>query len=64
MIKINGREWNTLEEALRYKTGHDTYPKEMVAQIGSPEACGWYDAEREYEQKQDNMRERDDADNP
>lgn len=61
MIKINGREWNTLEEALRYKQGYDTYPKEMVAQIGSPEACGWYDAEREYEQKRERNDESDNS---
>lgn len=60
MIWIKGREWNTLEEALRYQRGYNVFPRDIIAEKDSPEATGWYDAEREWETQQDDLREEQD----
>lgn len=60
MIRINGREWNSFGEAMSYKAGYTHYPKASIWPAGSPESMGWFDAEREYEQRQDDIRGRDD----
>lgn len=57
---ITSRVEAMASEAMAYKTGYTYYPKASIWPAGSPESTGWFDAEREYEQKQDDMRGRDD----
>lgn len=64
MVTINGRGWATLGEAFRYSHGRDSYPrwpttygKTEDAPLASPEATGYYDAEREFQQRQDDREE-------
>lgn len=60
MIRYNHREFNDKAECDRYKAGYRSYPRWPVvgingnardAEQGSIEAMGWYDAEREEEER-------------